>query len=439
MATRIEQAEFPRKLEPLFKPGRYKVLYGGRGSGKSWGVARALILTASRRPVRILCTREVQESIKDSVHRLLSDQIKKMGLSHAFDILQTEIRGRNGSLFLFSGLSDQTDESIKSFEGVNIVWVEEAQSISEGSWTKLVPTIRAATEIHEGFGVTDPEIWMTLNPELETDPTYRRFIASKREDVILIRMNWRDNPWFPPVLDRERKEDKQRLPEDEYMWIWEGRPLPAVRGAIYHNEVAAMIEQGRIRNVPFDPLLKTHTIWDLGYNDSMAVILAQRSASEIRICKYIEDTHRKISDYVLNDLQPLGLNWGYDFLPHDGFAKNHQTAQSDADILRSLGRNPSNNPADGGTCIPNIPVEQGIRRAREVFPRIYIDESCERLIECLKHYKRNVSKKTGVSGRPEHDEFSHGADAFRYLCLAADQMTNEDWGGELKYQDLGAF
>ena len=135
-------AQFPKKLQFLFKPKRYKVAYGGRGSAKSWSYARALILKAADSRIRILCTREVQKSIKDSVHKLLSDQIEELGLSGKFQILETEIRGHNGSEILFAGLSSHTVESIKSYEGVDIVWIEEAQTVSKKSWDILIPTIR---------------------------------------------------------------------------------------------------------------------------------------------------------------------------------------------------------------------------------------------------------------------------------------------------------
>src|SRR5690606_19695553 len=161
-------AEFPSKLKPLFQPYRYKVAYGGRGATKSWGFARALLIQGAQRKLRILCTREVQKSIKDSVHSLLSDQIQAMGLGHIYQVLQTEIRGVNGTEFLFAGLSTQTVESIKSYEGVDICWVEEARAVSKRSWSILIPTIRK-----EGS-----EIWVSFNPELDTDETYVRFVVN---------------------------------------------------------------------------------------------------------------------------------------------------------------------------------------------------------------------------------------------------------------------
>ena len=214
--------DFPRKLQCLFKPKRLKVLHGGRGSGKSWAVARALLVIGAQKPLRILCAREVQKSIKDSVHRLLSDQIQAMGLGAFYEVLETEIRGKNGTLFLFAGLAQHTVESIKSFEGVDIVWPEEAQVVTKRSWDVLTPTIRK-----EGS-----EIWITLNPDMETDETYKRFVLGRPEesdDAFVVQMNWRDNPWFPSVLEKERQDTMVRDPEN-YQNIWEGQPKRVAEG-----------------------------------------------------------------------------------------------------------------------------------------------------------------------------------------------------------------
>ena len=135
-----QQVTLPAALQPLFAPARYKFVRGGRGSGKSWGVARALLVQAASTPHRVLCAREVQVSIRQSVHQLLSDQIEALGLGAFFTVMANEIRGRNGSTFSFRGLSDLTADSIKSFEGCDIVWVEEAQVVSGKSWDVLVPT-----------------------------------------------------------------------------------------------------------------------------------------------------------------------------------------------------------------------------------------------------------------------------------------------------------
>lgn len=137
MAAKVRQVPVtmpPKMRAMLFEPARFKVAFGGRGSGKSWSMARALLAEAYSRKVRILCTREVQKSIRDSVHRLLGDQIESLGLTSAFEVLRDEIRGKNGSQFLFAGLASTTVESIKSFEGVDFCWVEEAQTVSARSW-----------------------------------------------------------------------------------------------------------------------------------------------------------------------------------------------------------------------------------------------------------------------------------------------------------------
>ena len=273
-------AQFPKKLMPLFRPMRYKVLHGGRGGAKSWGVARALILTSLDEPLRILCAREVQKSMKDSVHRLLKDQIVSMGLTDEFEVLDTEIRGRNGSMFLFAGLQSHTVDSIKSFEGVDRVWVEEGHGVSKKSWDTLIPTIRKPNS----------EIWVTLNPDMDTDETYARFIAAPSDDTWLCEVNWRDNPWFPYVLEQERQK-AQRTDPDSYEHIWEGKPKRVAAGAIYRHEIEALFIDGRICNVPYDPFLPVHTVWDLGWNDAMVILMVQRSPMDVRILDYIEDIH----------------------------------------------------------------------------------------------------------------------------------------------------
>lgn len=402
--------EFPTWAQLLFAPKRFKVFYGGRGGGKSWAVARALLIQAAQSPLRVLCTREVQKSIKDSVHRLLSDQVAAMGLGDFYEVLETEIRGKNGSVFLFAGLLQHTIDSIKSFEGVDRVWVEEAHSVSKKSWDVLVPTIR-----REGS-----EIWATFNPQLDTDEVFARFVKQERPDCLAVKVNYSENPWFPAVLEAERLHAKATKKEAEYRHIWEGDCLPAVEGAIYFDEVAQAEADGRICPVPYDPLLKVHTVWDLGWNDSTSIILAQRSASSIRVIDYIEGSHRTLADYA-QQLDGMKLNWGIDWLPHDAYAKDVKTGKSAVEILRALGRNV---PVTRDQ-IPELGVEDGIRVARLVFPRIYFDKNkTQRLVECLKRYRRHVNQTTNEPGAPLHDEHSHGADAFRYLCVTADHMGN---------------
>jgi phage terminase large subunit len=403
------RAQFPAKLKGLFQPARYKVIRGGRGSAKSWSVARALIIKMRQRKLRWLCAREIQKSIKDSVYALIADQIAALGQSADWELVETEIRCKvTGSVFLFTGLQSHTVDSIKSFEGCDGCWVEEAHSVTGRSWDVLIPTIRKAGS----------EIWITFNPQLESDETYNRFVTNAEPSWLSVEMNWRDNPWFPAVLSDERELAQRSMKPAKYRHIWEGKCMPAVDGAIYFDEVAQAEEGGRITRVPHDRLLKTHAIWDLGWNDAMSIILVQRSTSELRVIDYIEDSHKKLSDYV-EMLKAKPYTWGQDWLPHDGFSKDFKTGKSAEEMLRALGRSVART--------PNTDVESGIKAAREVFDRIYFDaEKSARLIECLKRYRRNIGAKTGEAGAPLHDEFSHGADAFRYLALCADQLKNTD-------------
>jgi len=412
-----ETKKFPSKLKFLFQPHRIKVAYGGRGSGKSWSFARALIIQAAHKNIRILCAREIQKSIKQSVHQLLSDQIQSLGYGAFFEILETEIRGKNGSQFNFTGLANNTVESIKSFEGVDIVWVEEAQTVSKKSWDILIPTIRKP----------DSEIWVSFNPDLDSDETYKRFVINPPEYAHVVKVNWSDNPWFPDVLNVERLHSKAT--SDDYSNIWEGDCKTAVDGAIYFDEIRDAQENGRVTNVPYDPALKVHIVMDLGWNDSMSIICCQKGVSDLRIINYIEDDHRTLDSYSAQ-LKDMQYNWGHMYLPHDGQTKDFKYGTSAEEIMRRYGWDVR--------IVPRLDIESGIKIARMNFHRCYFDKSTERLIECLKHYRRSINARTEEPGAPLHDEYSHGADAFRYLCVSVDKMSNETWQNqEIHYSNLG--
>ena len=413
-----ETKKFPNKLQFLFNPHRYKVAYGGRGSGKSWGFARALLIEAAKRPLRILCAREVQRSIKQSVHQLLNDQIQVMGYGAFYEVLETEIRGVNGSQINFTGLANNTVESIKSFEGVDICWIEEAQTVSKRSWDILIPTIRKP----------DSEIWVTFNPDLDTDDTYTRFVVAPPENSVVKKVNWSDNPWFPEVLNQERLHSKAHSPD--YMNIWEGECKSAVDGAIYADEIRAAHEEGRIVNVPYDPMLKVHVVMDLGWNDSMSIILCQKGVADLRVIGYIEDNHRTLDSYS-SELKNLNYNWGQMYLPHDGQSKDFKYGISAEDIMRKQGWDVR--------IVPRLDIESGIKLSRMNFHKVYFDkDKSTRLIDCLKHYRRNINNTTNEPTAPVHDEYSHGADAFRYLCVSVDKMTNDTWEGQkIQYNDIG--
>ncbi len=369
------------------------------------------------RPLRILCAREIQRTIADSVHRLLSDQANALGLLGHYQILDSEIRGVNGTSFSFAGLRQQDVGKIKSFEGVDICWVEEAQTVSKKSWDILIPTIRKEKS----------EIWVTFNPELDTDDTYTRFVVNPPPGSVLININYSDNPWFPKTLDTERQHLKKSDPT-AYENVWEGRCRTTVDGAIYQREISDLVKDQRVRPVPYDPILKVHTVWDLGFNDAMTIIFVQRRGGEMRILDYIEDSHKTLAEYV-SEINQRKYVWGHDWLPHDGAARDIKTGKSAKEVLDALGRD--------ARLIPKMDVESGIKAARLMFPRCYFDDmKTKRLLDCLKRYRRAIPTTTNEPAAPLHDEYSHGADAFRYLAVIADKLSNDEYK-PIKYGALG--
>ena len=227
MKVREQPLQVPPAYGFLFRPKRYKCAFGGRGSAKSWSFARALIALAYTRKLRILCVREFQSSIADSVMRLLADQITDLGLAPWFDVQQKSIVCRlTGSEFLFKGLRHNVQE-IKSTEAVDICWCEEAQSISADSWQVLIPTIRK----------DGSEIWVSFNPFEVGDPTYVRFVLTANPDAIVVKTGWEDNPAFPSVLDKERRYMLATDPE-AYEWVWGGHPRTISDAIIFKGRVS---------------------------------------------------------------------------------------------------------------------------------------------------------------------------------------------------------
>ena len=206
------EALLPAAFAELFEPYRWKVFYGGRGGGKSRSFARALLIIGTQRPVRVLCAREIQLSIRDSVKRLLDDEIRRLGLADFYSSTDAEIRGANGSLFIFAGLR-AAPEKIKSYEGLTHCWIEEAETVSERSLDLIGPTMRAPGS----------EIWISFNPDRATAPVWRRFVVQAPPGALVRKVGWRDNPWFPEEL---RKEMEHCRATDPARWahVWEGEP-----------------------------------------------------------------------------------------------------------------------------------------------------------------------------------------------------------------------
>lgn len=393
------RAEFPEKLGCLFHKSRYKVLWGGRGGAKSWAVARALLIQGMEKPLRILCCREFQGSIRDSVHKLLSDQINALGFDSFYRVEQASIKGSNGTEFFFEGLKHNVAK-VKSFEGIDRAWVEEAQTVSKSSWDTLIPTVRK-----EGS-----EIWLTFNPELDTDETYKRFVLQPPEDAIVQKVNWADNPWFPDVLLKEKDALKARDP-DSYLNVWEGHCRQALDGAVYAKELREATEQNRITKVPYNPLKPVHTSWDLGWSDNTSIWFAQIVGFEYRLIDFYQNSQQTINHY-LEILQSKKYVYGTDYLPHDARAKQLGTGRSIEEIMRSSGRTIK--------VVPLLGINDGINAARTIFSNCWFDaERCADGLQCLRHYRYEPDLDTGtLSRKPLHDWASHGADSFRYMALS---------------------
>lgn len=393
-ARRIK-AEFPDGLACLFEPARYKILYGGRGAAKSWGVARALLVRGANKPTRVLCAREFQSSIRDSVHRLLSDQIEALGLSAFYRIEKAAIFGLNGTEFSFEGIRHNVNK-IKSYEGVDIAWVEEAQTVSKSSWETLIPTIR-----REGS-----EIWVTFNPELDSDETYKRFVLNPPPGAFVKKLNWQDNPWFPEVLKNEMELLRFR-DEDAYLNIWEGHCRVTLEGAIYAKEMRAATEAGRICRVPYDETAPVHTFWDLGWSDCTSILFAQKIGFDFRIIDAYQSRLEKLPHY-LKVLQDREYVYGIHYLPHDA---DHESlsAKSIKKQMEALSHKV--------VVMPRVEKKQfGINAVRSIFNRCFFDESkCADFLQAVRHYRYDIDEHGQWSREPKHDENSHYCDALQTM------------------------
>lgn len=401
-------AKFPETLQPLFAPARYKVLYGGRGGGKSWGIAAYLLLEAARTPLRVLCCREFQSSIRESVHRLLSDLIEQHGLSDRYVIQEKSITGTNGSEFLFEGLRHNTGK-IRSLEGIDKVWVEEAANVTRASWEILIPTIRK----------DGSEIIVSFNPELDTDETYTRFVADPPPGATLIKINFAQNPWFPKVLRDEATTLRERDP-DAYAHVYLGECKMTLDGAIYAKELREAVEEGRITQVPYDPTRPVNTYWDLGWSDMTAVWFCQHIAGETRLIDYMEDSLQAFGHY-LRQLQAKKYVYGTMWLPHDAGAKTLGTGRSIEEMARSAGWRVR--------LVPRLSVADGINASRTLFPTMWFDrQACADGLQALRHYCYDIDASTGQFSRtPRHDYASHGADALRYVAVAMQEAKRASY------------
>jgi phage terminase large subunit len=391
---------------PLLNPARYKGAYGGRGSGKSHFFAELMVDDHYRTPgLRSVCIREHQKSLKDSAKRLIEDKIQSLGLGPHFEVQTDQIKSRGGGVILFQGMQDHTAESIKSLEGFNRAWIEEAQTLSARSLSMLRPTIRA-----EGS-----EIWASWNPRRKVDAIDEFLRGEPPEGAIAVEANWRDNPWFPSVLEDERKLDLERYPE-RYDHIWEGGYAKAFEGAYFASLLTKARLEKRITRCPVDPMMPIRAFWDLGgagaKADAMSIWLVQWIDREICVVDYIEGVGQVLSYYV-NELKRRGYSRAICYLPHDGVATNNITGKRYADHLSDAEFEVFTVPNQGAGA-----AMMRVEAVRRILPRCVFDEAkTESGRDALGFYHERKDEARNVGLGPEHDWSSHAADSFGLMAI----------------------
>ena len=374
-------------------------MYGGRGSGKSWAVARALILISCQKPIRVLCTRELQTSIAESVHRLLCDQIELMGLSQYFEIQQNGIyrkpysKSETGSEFIFYGIKNNPTK-IKSAEGITHAWAEEAEKISSNSWAILIPTIRTPNS----------EIVVTFNPDEENDPTYQRFVVNPPPEAKVVEVNWNRNPWFPEIL-REEKDYLYRVDPDAAEHVWGGQCRRNASSQIFRGkyEVAAF-------DVP-DPAQAGDAMWDgpyagsdWGFSQDPCVLTKSWIDAKHKIL-YIEKESWKIG----LELDDIAAYWRHDMPEIDG-----QIIRGDCsrpETISYLARTSGLRVEAAETWKGS--VEDGIAYLRK-FEKIVIHPRCQHTAQEARLYSYKVDRLTGDVLTDIIDKNNHCFDSLRY-------------------------
>jgi phage terminase large subunit len=397
-----------RVFRPLLERSRYKGAYGGRGSGKSQFFAGQIIDRAIRQAgFRALCCREVQKSLKESAKKLIENKIQEFEVGHLFDVQADGIKTPGGGLIAFAGLQDHTAESIKSYEGFDVAWVEEAQTVSPRSLQLLRPTIRKPQS----------ELWFSWNPRMKTDPVDAMFRDGEAPTgSIVAQANWKDNPWFPAELEQERL-DCLRDEADQYDHIWEGGYITIAKGAYYAKNLVEA--KKRIGRVEFDPLMTIRLFCDIGGTgakaDAFTMWPAQFIGREIRTRDYYETVGQPLATH-LNWLREKGYtsDRAQFWLPHDGESNDKVFDVSYASALRDAGYHVTVVPNQGKGAA-KARIEAGRRR----FSSIWFDEeTTEAGRAALGWYHEKWDETRNVGLGPNHDWASHGADAFGLMCVA---------------------
>lgn len=418
MAT--AQIALPPKLVPVFSgEADVRGAYGGRGSGKTRSFAkmaavRAHMWAQAGREGIILCARQFLNSLADSSLEEIKAAIRSEAwLEPYFEIGEKYVRTADGRVsFAFAGLDSNID-SIKSKSRILLCWVDEAEPVSDEAWTKLIPTLREE----------DSELWVTWNPESERSETHKRFRLSTDSRFKVIELNYRDNPRFPAVLERQRQRDMAERPE-KYEHIWEGGFLQAFDGAYFAKELLAARKEGRIGFVPADPLMTYRAFWDIGTRDATAIWIAQFIGPEIRVLNHYEAVGQPLAAH-LNWLRENGYGAAQCVLPHDGANENHVTAIRFEDHIKAAGFDTHvvKNQGKGAAL-------KRVEAARRLFPSIRFNEATTKPgLEALAWYHERRDEHRGIGLGPEHDWSSHSADAFGLLCVAHAELSQTDtWG-----------
>ena len=414
LSLKIPTAEV---FEPLLYPARYKGAWGGRGSGKSHFFGEKLVDDAlCEKGLRAVCIREVQKSLKQSSKKLIEDKIQslKLGEANGFRVFKEVIQTPGDGIILFQGMQDHTAESIKSLEGFDRAWVEEAQTLSEISLKLLRPTIRAAGS----------EIWFSWNPRRKTDAVDRLLRQGDiPTDAVVVNANWSHNPWFPAVLEQERIDCLNKQPDD-YDHVWDGGYLTVTDGAYFAKHLALAKKEGRIGRVAADPLMTIRIFVDIGGTgakaDAFTMWPAQFIGKEIRVLNYYEAQGQPLESHLAwlreNGYTP---DKAQICLPHDGKTNDRVYDVSYESALGQAGYEV--------TVIPNQgkgAAKARIEEARRLFPSIWFDkEKCAGGLDALGWYHEKKDEVRNIGLGPEHDWASHGADAFGLMCVAHEAPT----------------